>query len=256
MRKILLVATATLLAAACGTKNSTSKVAALATPAASAATVAAYTVKGQIESVKLRAAEAPAVGFWTDVTISYTIRCYEELASFAYTTRNAENGKIEILATAIATSSLKRGHLVCQALSQETRVVSLPDLVAAEDLTLVNLKGTVAEFDLVENYTLSTDINFAVIEVSPRCNANECNLSDTIVKLRANLGCLDQMGPVSYIAKQNKQLGTVELIVSGLALKDHRSFAVFCKRLNYVDTVITLPNIAVDESKIELTVVK
>ena len=69
-----------------------------------------------------------------------------------------------------------------------------------------------------------------------------CFVDGEVVRVELPLGgCLDRLGPVSYVAKQKSQ-GVVELSIAATNISSSDSFAAFCIGMPSKIVQITLPN--------------
>lgn len=260
MKKLSTVLILAAAAVACGTENSKVPASQVSSIQAEASAGRAYAVEGTVQSVQVKSAQAPAMGIWTEVEIAYDLPCYAQFESFAYNLRYKDDGKIEILASAIESSApIGPDTFVCQAMSLLTKTVTLSGVVAAENISLVNLQGA-ATVVPAATASFSVDTPLEIMSVRPLCPAGEmCLVGGTIVTVRAHFPCADALGPVTYAANQSLSAqgdARVNLAVSAVTLVNRDQHSVVCKKENTVDRELTLVNVFGDRSAIDLTLVK
>lgn len=257
MKTIFAIALA-LAATACGTANNSSDTqglpGSLVVPAAS--TLAP--VEGSIAKVEIKAAKAPAMGFWTEVTVEYMVPCTSKMESKAVSYDRRADGKIEILSSAfVSTVEIPAGTPVCQAFQMVPAVVAIPGFVSQDDLVFVNLRARAAP---VPARTMSVRSVGEVKVLSTRdlCPKGAlCRVGGTVVTVSAMLSsCVNTLGPVAYRAEPSEDGDSVKLFVNAVEFNNESSLVVRCMAAKVVTAEIALPMIFADAAKIDLRIVQ
>jgi len=257
--KSVVALTLALFVTACGSTNTTSQTSDATSPRPEAAR-SLFALKGQIESVVVKSADAPAMGIWSEVTVSYIVSCAVrfETAALSYSMNEAD--QIKIFSSAYASAPIERsGQLFCQAFSHETKTISLPGIVSQDSVELVNMTAAAMKIP-TGTVGISSASEVRVVSTRPLCAEGRiCVYGGTIVELAVRMNsCVNSLGPVAFSVEQNIDNGLmspVKLAVNVIEFTDESAAYVRCAQ-TIETTTITLPMIFVGEEPIELTVVK
>ena len=251
MKRLLFSTVALLALAACG-HTSSSPVASAEDSVGSAERVA-FPMSATLGDVKASAAQSPASGLWTTVEVQYQVPCTQKLESFSYDLRSRDDGGTDLVVSGIGTKPAQQQDFACQSIALETKTVTVPGLLTADQIHLVNLTGSDAAVPATHQ-TLQP-IGLELVATHDLCPAgSQCVLGGTVVELKTTTGvsCVDSVEPVTYAVDQNDANGKVKLAVSAIHQIDSRMVrcAAFPKTIQ-----ITLPMVFVAQADIDLTVV-
>ena len=234
--------------AACSTQGSDTS-----TVRANAGTRIAFALPATLGDVTAQAAPSGATGLSTRIDLNFAVPCTESLETFSYNLRARDDGRVDLLVSAIATRTVQeQGTAHCQSIMLVTKSVTVPGIITSDSINLVNLKG--AEATLAPTTKALKPIGVEVVAVRSLCPQGAmCMVGGTIVTLKTTEGvsCLDKIAPVTFAYAQ-KADGKVELAVGAVDLQDSR--AVGCAAVpKTVD--ISLPMAFATLEDIKLTVV-
>jgi hypothetical protein len=213
-------------------------------------TKTAFNFTATLGNVTADAARGPAVGLWTNVELKYQVSCEEKFETFSYALRKADDGKTELLVSAVGSRTETPGAFHCQSIMLQTKTVTLPGFFSKNDLKLVNLTGKPEAF--LETTKSLEPIGLEVSDVRSLCpEGAECALAGTIVKLKTTkpVSCVDKIAPLSYAVEQSSDK-KVKLAAAAIDMVDSR--LVRCLSIAK-EVEITLPGILVSKADIELT---
>lgn len=255
MKSLFAALSLVFVTAACSSANDTTEV----KGASEASKRVLFPIEGTISSVQAKSADAPALGLWTEVEVEYLIPCTNKLESSVISYDRTDDGKIKILASAFASASKKTGEMVCQAFSHHTETVSIPGIVAQEDIQLVNLTAPRADIPATTMAVLSSQ-KVEILSTRSLCPAGAtCIQNGTVVTLGIELSsCVNTLGPVAIHADQavvNGSLSPLKLAVHAIDFQDESSVLVRCAR-TVVEKTISLPMLFGDEKSIQLQVLQ
>lgn len=251
MKRILLSAIAALSLAACG-HTSASPVASAEASTAAAASRTAFPMTATLGDVHAGAATSPASGLWTEIELKYEVPCTVKLETFNYDLRARADGGTDLLVSAIGTRTVQPGTLSCQSIALVTKKVTVPGILTADSVHLVNLRGGEATLPATTK-SLAT-IGLEIVGVRSLCPAGaECVVGGTVVTLKTTQGvsCVDGIGPVTFAVDQSDASGKVKLAVSAVEQIDSRlvACAAFPKTVD-----VSLPMVFASQDDLELTV--
>lgn len=238
--KRALVLALTLVAAACGSAQNHSSASGLPnSPIFRPEGRSLFPVEGRLGEVAAKAAPAPALGLWTEISVDFEVHCSSALEAASVTYGYDQDGKVEILASAFASSSVQQGDVTCQAFSIETKTITVPGIVSAEDVKLINIaEGRPSvPADTLEIRTLT---QAEIIGVRSLCPEDViCDLDGTVVSFKVlKSSCANTLAPISYHLSNN---ATDKLLsVHVLEFVSELSTRVDCAQ-TYEDVEITLP---------------
>jgi len=191
----------------------------------------------------------------TQITIEYTVACWQRFESFAYETE-IKNGKLTIYTQALVSQSINLG-IVCQAFSFENKAFIVAGHFSNEDITLVQLQGGAPIAMNDDIYKIAPSSNVKIVSTSPLCPEGMVCITDgTIIHLEAELdSCVDDLGPVSYAFE--KTANGFDLVVAVSTLHSKRRLVALCTEGPWTKaTTIQLPMIFVEQAAIKLKEVK
>ena len=250
--KMLVSSIAAIVLAACSNQQSAS-VTKDDSAAISSARRVAFPMMSTLGDVRAAAAHSPASGLWTEIDVHFEVPCTEKLETFSYNFRSREDGRTDLLVSAIGSrpEHLEGPH--CMSLMLGTKTITIPGIMAKEDINLVNLNGKPAT--MATTTQSLAPIGLELVGVHSLCPAGaQCIQDGTIVRFRTTKGvsCVDQVAPVTYVVEQAVVGGKLKLAASAVEMIDSRLVlcAAFPKELE-----ITLPMIFTSQENIELTVV-
>jgi hypothetical protein len=216
-------------------------------------TKTAFALHGSLASVQAAAAQNGAAGLWTKITVNYQIPCTESLASFSYDLRNRDDGKVDLLLSAIGTRIAPQpGTAHCQSIMLVPKTVTVPGILAADAINLVNLDGPAAT--VPEHTAGIAPIGLTLKSVRSLCPQGAlCEIGGTVVTLETTdfVTCIDQIAPVTH-AVETLADGKVRLAVGATNMAT--SLALGCVSMKKT-VEVDLPFVFASAQDIELTVV-
>lgn len=215
-----------------------------------------FPVDGTLASVEAKSAAAPAMGLWSVVTVNFSIPCTQKYEGGSLTYIRRDNGKIEVQASAFASREkvVPSGSITCQSLSLVQEKISIPGIVAQNDVTLVNLVAGSAD---IPNETVSivATPHVKVVETRSLCpQGSICVTDGTIVTLEITLvNCADKLGLVASRGTQANAAGApIDLTVKAIEFVGKNATTARCVAPAVVRHIVSLPMLFSD--KVNLTV--
>jgi hypothetical protein len=218
---------------------------------------------GEIRSVVVKAAPAPAHGMWTEVTVGYTLPCHMRFEKAALSYDRGLEGKYKIFSAAFLSRSTVRSDIVCLGIGMHTETLSLPGIVAEEDLTLVNLAADKSTQKIPAGTAdVASSWKIELVDARPMCPPNAfCALNGTIATVNISLGsCVNTLGPISLNAEQiydqeKNEFSNVKLKIHAIDLVHESAPLVRCTGVS-ANHEISLPHVFGDIDSIDLQVLK
>ncbi len=253
--KRAIVLALTLAAAACGSAQNDSTASGLPnSPIFRQTERSLFPIEGRLGEIVAKAAPAPALGLWTEISVDFEVHCSSTLEAASVTYGYDQEGKIEILASAFASSAARQGDLTCQAFSIETKQVTVPGIVSADDVKLINIAADRSDVpnDTLEIKTLTQVEITGVRSLCPEDNV--CALRGTVVSLKVlKSSCANTLAPISYRLSDN---ATDKLLtVHVLEFVSELSTRVDCAE-TFEDVELTLPMQFPGKEELQLNVMQ
>lgn len=178
-----------------------------------------------VTAVQQKFAPAPAMGMWTEVTITYLVPCTAQLEDFTYNWQFSADAsdKIDLFASATVSSVVAPGDLACAAETQVDETITLPPMFGTDQINLINLAGPAKtlDFDFVKISADNHDVK--VISAVPLCPPGVmCIVNGTVITLQYE-NCTAEDSPVFHAVSQTaKQIenGQLDLAVRVLPLEE------------------------------------
>lgn len=214
-----------------------------------------FPVQGEIGQVEAQSAESPAEGLWTNVTINYNVACTQKIESVVASYIPQDDGSVDVLFSALASTQKKVKGLVCQSISVQSKTIAIPGIVTADALHLVNLPAATTDIPK-GTITIGKIADGEVLATRSLCPEGAfCLVGGTIATIAFDLkSCVNAIGPVARHVDQ-KDDGSAVITLHAVELESNLAPLVDCATTRK-KVELSLPGVFASVEDLQLRLLK